>query len=489
MEGSGLSGRIYSNNGGVGILGLEMPLHKPPQNTPQHHLQNHPKAAAFSHRHQQQPPHEQQHTQLSMKQPTNFMPYNNNPNPNLNSNPNPNQNSNPCVKPKIQMTQLTNSDDDEPSCANDHENSSLDGKRKGSSNISPWQRMKWTDNMVRLLIMAVYYIGDEAGNEVAAEKKKPGGGGVGGGGGMLQKKGKWKSVSRAMMEKGFYVSPQQCEDKFNDLNKRYKRVNDILGRGTACKVVENQSLLETMDILPKMKEEVRKLLNSKHLFFREMCAYHNSCGNGTSEATATAAAAAVSPVSVAEAQQNHPQQQQQQCFHSSAIPPNSSHKLGLGSEDHDDDDEDDDDEDDEDEFEDEDEEHEFEGGPRKRARTLGGNSSNTSQALQQLNGEMMGMLQDGSKNSWEKKQWMKTHLVKLEEQGLKFQVQALELEKQRFKWIKFSSKKERELEKLKIDNERKRLENERMMLLLRQKEIELVGVEPQHPSNPSCVSA
>uniref|UniRef100_A0A803MZR1 Myb/SANT-like DNA-binding domain-containing protein n=1 Tax=Chenopodium quinoa TaxID=63459 RepID=A0A803MZR1_CHEQI len=307
------------------------------------------------------------------------------------------------------MTQLTNSDDDEPSCANDHENSSLDGKRKGGSNISPWQRMKWTDNMVRLLIMAVYYIGDEAGNEAVVEKKKPGGGGVGGGGGMLQKKGKWKSVSRAMMEKGFYVSPQQCEDKFNDLNKRYKRVNDILGRGTACKVVENQT-----------------------------------------------------------------------------IPPNNSHRLGLGSEDHEDDDEDCDDEDDEDEFEDEDEEHEFEGGPRKRAKTLGGNSSNTSQALQQLNGEMMGMLQDGSKNSWEKKQWMKTHLVKLEEQGLKFQVQALELEKQRFKWIKFSSKKERELEKLKIDNERKRLENERMMLLLRQKEIELVGVEPQHPSNPSC---
>jgi hypothetical protein len=83
-----------------------------------------------------------------------------------------------------------------------------------------------------------------------------------------------------MMEKGFYVSPQQCEDKFNDLNKRYKRVNDILGKGTACKVVENQNLLDTMDLAPKMKEEVRKLLNSKHLFFREMCAYHNSCGHG-----------------------------------------------------------------------------------------------------------------------------------------------------------------------------------------------------------------
>ncbi|KNA10923.1 hypothetical protein SOVF_139830, partial [Spinacia oleracea] len=142
------------------------------------------------------------------------------------------------------MTQLTNSDDDEPGCANDQENSSLDGKRKGGSSISPWQRMKWTDNMVRLLIMAVYYIGDEAGNEVVSEKKKASGGsGGGGGGGSMQKKGKWKSVSRAMMEKGFYVSPQQCEDKFNDLNKR------------------------------------------------EMCAYHNSCGHGAGGISSEAAAA------------------------------------------------------------------------------------------------------------------------------------------------------------------------------------------------------
>ncbi|XP_021865528.2 uncharacterized protein [Spinacia oleracea] len=507
MEGNGLSGRMYSNTGGVGILGLEMPLHTQPQNT-QHHLQKPHKVAAFSILHHQQPSHEQQqqqqqqqpkqqqpkqqqqqHTQLSMKQPTNYLSYNN-PNPNLNPNPNPNQIQNPCQKTKIQtqMTQLTNSDDDEPGCANDQENSSLDGKRKGGSSISPWQRMKWTDNMVRLLIMAVYYIGDEAGNEVVSEKKKASGGsGGGGGGGSMQKKGKWKSVSRAMMEKGFYVSPQQCEDKFNDLNKRYKRVNDILGRGTACRVVENQSLLDTMDILPKFKEEVRKLLNSKHLFFREMCAYHNSCGHGAGGISSEAAAAS-SPVNVAEAGQNH-HHQQQSCLHSSAIPPNS-HKLGLRSEDHEDDDDDeDDDEDDEDEFEDEEEEHEFEGGPRKRARTLGGILSNTSQALQQFNGEITCLLQDGSKKTWEKKQWMKRNLVKLEEQGLKYKMEALELEKQRLKWLKFSSKKEREMDKTKIDNERKRLENERMMLLLRQKEIELIGVEPQHPSNPSCISS
>lgn len=153
--------------------------------------------------------------------------------------------------------------------------------------------MKWTDEMVRLLIMVVYYVGDETGTDhpsssgeatasgtktTTSNKKNNAGGPHHMQSTQQQKKGKWKSVSKAMMERGHCVSPQQCEDKFNDLNKRYKRVNDILGRGTACKVVENQKLLDTMEKLsPKAKEEARKLLNSKHLFFREMCAYHSTC--------------------------------------------------------------------------------------------------------------------------------------------------------------------------------------------------------------------
>ncbi|XP_010683922.2 uncharacterized protein LOC104898529 [Beta vulgaris subsp. vulgaris] len=525
MEGSGFSGRMYSNTG-VGMLGLEIPLNQQQQQQQQQqqsqqqqqqqqqqsqqqqqHLQKHPHMVAFTNNHHKQHQQHEQQTQLSMKQPSNYLSSYNNPNSNPNTNPT--QNQNPGLKIKTQMTHLTNSDEDEPGCANDHENSSVDDKRKGGTNVSPWHRMKWTDNMVRLLIMAVYYIGDEGGVEIGSEKKKPGsgGGGGGGGGGLLQKKGKWKSVSRAMMEKGFYVSPQQCEDKFNDLNKRYKRVNDILGKGTACRVVENQTLLDSMDVTPKLKEEVRKLLNSKHLFFREMCAYHNSCGHGAGgHGSDPGAAAAAAAVTVAEQpqlqhiQQNNtlhhhqmpmPKQQQQSCSHSatmsrSSMDPNSSHKLGLGLEDHDEDD-DDDDEDDEDEYYEEDEEQD-EGGQRKKAKTVVGDSSNNnnnSHALQKLNGEIMGMLQDGSKSSREKKQWMMTQLVQLEEQGLKFQFQALELEKQRWRWIKFSSKKEREMEKMKIDNERKRLETERMMLLLRQKEMEVL-VEP---SNPSCVSS
>nr|AAK69274.1 unknown [Glycine max] len=347
------------------------------------------------------------------------------------------------------------SDDDEPGFPADE-----DPKRK----VSPWQRMKWTDTMVRLLIMAVYYIGDEAGSEGTDKKKSSG---------LIQKKGKWKSVSRAMMEKGFYVSPQQCEDKFNDLNKRYKRVNDILGKGTSCRVVENQSLLDSMDLSPKMKEEVRKLLNSKHLFFREMCAYHNSCGHNkqlwqyfqratinrgsTTTSTSTAAVFALIRERGGESEMLK---------------------------------EDEDEDDDSEEFSDEDEAESGEGGSRgmeedendvmrRRARNKGGFGVSSSQMMQQLSGEVSGVLQDGGKSAWEKKQWMKKRVVQLEEQQVSYQMQAFELEKQRLKWARFSSKKEREMEKDKLQNERRRLEIERMVLLLRHKELELVNVQQQ----------
>ncbi|KAK6942703.1 Myb/SANT-like DNA-binding domain 4 [Dillenia turbinata] len=461
MDGNGMSGGLYSGLGS-GMLGLEMPLHQPqpqPQN-PQnpHHLQQ-----QQSHNHMVNFAHPDSDHQLpqSMKQNYPFV-----------------------AKPKNQQQQLTPSDEDEPN------DSTGDVKRK----ISPWQRMKWTDSMVRLLIMAVYYIGDEGGSEGndALGKKK--------GGGLLQKKGKWKSVSRAMMEKGFYVSPQQCEDKFNDLNKRYKRVNDILGKGTACKVVENQSLLDTMDHLSaKTKEEVRKLLNSKHLFFREMCAYHNSCGGGGTGAHH-------SPETVVEQSHHQLQQQQQQqrCIHSAEGAPvghNSSRveteglklrKAGSGEEEDVDDDDEEEDDDDEGEGEDEEmgeggakheeEDENDERSSRKRQRK--GSFSPISPLMLQFTSELTSVFQDVGKSPWEKRQWMKTRLIQLDEQKVSYQCQAFELEKQRLKWAKFSSKKEREMERMKLDNERKRLENDRMVLLLRQKELELLDLQqPPQSSN------
>ncbi|XP_022746775.1 DExH-box ATP-dependent RNA helicase DExH12-like [Durio zibethinus] len=480
MDTSGLPGGTFSGIGS-GMLGLEMSLQpqqqqqqQPPQN-PQsdqnpHHLPHQPQMIAYSH-------HETDHSQHQQSVKQGY----------------------PFASKTKQLSPL--SDEDEPGFPPD--DCAADAKKK----FSPWQRMKWTDSMVKLLIMAVYYIGDEAGSEGndPTGKKKAGG--------LLQKKGKWKSVSRAMMEKGFYVSPQQCEDKFNDLNKRYKRVNDILGKGTACRVVENQSLLDTMDLSPKMKEEVRKLLNSKHLFFREMCAYHNSCGHG---ATAGASGANHSPeVAIETSQIQHHQAQQQRCLHSSdnaqisgnlgRIEAEAMKLAKVGSEEEDDD-EDDDSDDDEEEDEDDDDEEAMDGYSRgqsghaqeddedndeksshKRPRKVPFAMS-LSPLIQQLSCEVVNVIQDGSKSACEKKHWMKMRLMQLEEQQVSYQHQAFELEKQRLKWMKFSGKKEREMERAKLENERRRLENERMVLLVRRKELELVELlhhnQPQqHSSN------
>ncbi|CAK9165553.1 unnamed protein product [Ilex paraguariensis] len=482
MEPNGLPGGMFSRMGS-GMLGLEMSLqhhqnHIPPQNP--HDLQQHHRPmVAYGHReidrHQQ--------TQQSVKQ---GQPY----------------------ATDVKNTNLTLSDEDEPGLT--AEDSGGDGKKK----MSPWRRMKWTDSMVRLLIMVVFYIGDEAGSEGndPTGKKK---------GGVLQKKGKWKSVSRAMMERGFYVSPQQCEDKFNDLNKRYKRVNDILGKGTSCRVVENQSLLDTMDhVSLKMKEEVKKLLNSKHLFFREMCAYHNSCGHGAGGSGAGAGGCSGNGGTggdhhslevAAEPSENQQQSQQQGCLHSSEnapIVPNSgraetevSKMAKVGSGEHEDDDGDDDGDEDEDEEDDDDEDDEVLGGGAID-HVLGGGAIDhghdeeddtderssrkrqkkemfTSPIIQQLSTELQSVVQDGRKTSMEKREWVKTRLMQLEEQRVAYQMQAYELEKQRVKWLKFRTKKEREMEKEKLLNERMRLENDRMHLIFRQKGLDLFDLQQQ----------
>ncbi|KAK4797745.1 hypothetical protein SAY86_030071 [Trapa natans] len=449
MEGNGLGGGMFPGMSS-GMLGLEMPLHSTPPNLQNSNPLEHPYMVGYDPHH----PHAQQ------TKPSGYS-----------------------YSSSKSKQQLTLSDEDEPGYNPDESNG--DPKRNGNgSKSSPWQRMKWTDTMVKLLIMAVFYIGDEGGAEANDSKKKSGG--------LLQKKGKWKSVSRAMMEKGFYVSPQQCEDKFNDLNKRYKRVNDILGKGTACKVVENQALLETMDLSPKMKEEAKKLLNSKHLFFREMCAYHTSCGHGV-----PGASGGHSPP---EPQQSHSNQQQQRCVHGAGEnhPPlgdeDTPHRAeaeslkmvgrGGGSLDEYDDDEDDESDNDEDECnDDEQDDHEHDscarslGHHRKRSRKLFYSQSPAS--MHQLNGEVARVTQDTGKSPWEKKQWLKGKLLQLEEQQVGYRGEAYELERQKLKWVKFSGKKEREMERARLENERRLLENQRMLLLLRQKELELLDTQQQ----------
>ncbi|XP_004496474.1 uncharacterized protein [Cicer arietinum] len=361
------------------------------------------------------------------------------------------------------------SEDDEPSFNEDgfdgqHE---LGRGKKGLS--SPWQRVKWTDKMVRLMITAVSYIGEDITSD-----------GGGGGSGrkrfaVLQKKGKWKSVSKVMAERGCHVSPQQCEDKFNDLNKRYKKLNDMLGRGTSCQVVENPGLLDLIDYLSeKEKDDVRKILSSKHLFYEEMCSYHN--GNRL----------------------HLPHDPALQCSMQLAI---------RNRDDHDNDDIrrfhlDGHDEDEQDVEIDEHDDFKETCASRSHSRGIFGQLSGSTKKLKQIQGQedanafgnslncqdynkgsyprgqmvhsdVNQALPESTRTAWLQKQWLDSRQFQLEEQKLQIQVEMLELEKQRFKWQRFSKKKDRELEKLSLENERMKIENERMALELKRKEMNI----------------
>ncbi|KAF8055712.1 hypothetical protein N665_1287s0011 [Sinapis alba] len=340
------------------------------------------------------------------------------------------------------------SDDDEPSF---NEEGGGDKSTKGS----PWQRVKWTDKMVKLLITAVSYIGDDSSMDGGSRRKFA----------ALQKKGKWKSVSKVMSERGYHVSPQQCEDKFNDLNKRYKKLNDMLGRGTSCQVVENPALLDSIGYLnDKDKDDVRKIMSSKHLFYEEMCSYHN--GNRL------------------------------HLPHDLAL--QRSLKLALRSrDDHESHQvEDLDDEDGEGDEGDEYEEQRFAhggcrgvhygggGGALKKARQSHSHEDVdhpghhvNSLECNKLSLAQMPFPQGGEESeraALTQKQWIESRTLQLEEQKFQIQVELLELEKQRFRWERFSKKRDQELERMRMENERMKLENDRMGLELKQREL---GVE------------
>lgn len=356
------------------------------------------------------------------------------------------------------------SEEDEPSYAEEgvdgHHHEASRGK-KGS----PWQRVKWTDKMVRLLITAVSYIGDDSTSDVGSggRRKFP----------VLQKKGKWKSVSKVMAERGYRVSPQQCEDKFNDLNKRYKKLNDMLGRGTSCQVVENPALLDVIEFLSeKEKDDVRKILSSKHLFYEEMCSYHN--GNRL----------------------HLPHDPALQRSLQIALRNRDDHDNDDIRRSHHDDHDEDEQEvemDDHDDFKENCSSH---GDSRGMYGPLGGSMKKLKQVQVQEDANTFGnsvngqgynksshphgqvvhsdvnqVLPEGMRAAWLQKQWVESRSLQLEEQKVQLQVEMLELEKQRLKWQRFSKKKDRELEKLSLENERMKLENERIALELKRKEM------------------
>ncbi|CAE5964385.1 unnamed protein product [Arabidopsis arenosa] len=310
---------------------------------------------------------------------------------------------------------------------------SCDGQNKSNKN-SPWQRVKWMDKMVKLMITALSYIGEDSSTSEDGCGRKFA---------VLQKKGKWRSVSKVMDERGYRVSPQQCEDKFNDLNKRYKKLNEMLGRGTSCEVVENPALLDKIDYLnEKEKEEVRKIMSSKHLFYEEMCSYHN--GNRL------------------------------HLPHDPAVQ-RSLHLITLGSrDDHDNDDhgnhqnEDLDDEDDHDGV--------LSDRPLKRCRQSQShedpNKGYDVPLLPRSQADVSrGMSLDSEKAAGLQRQRIESKSLELEERKLQIQAELMELERQQFRWEVFSKKRDQKLEKMRMENERMKLENERMTLELKRIEL------------------
>ncbi|EPS69845.1 hypothetical protein M569_04922, partial [Genlisea aurea] len=288
-----------------------------------------------------------------------------------------------------------------------------------------WQRVKWSDSMVRLLITAVSYISEEAGGEDHAHRRKML---------SLHKKGKWKSVSKVMAERGHFVSPQQCEDKFNDLNKRYKRLNEILGRGTSCEVVENPSLLDMMDhVSNKEKEEVRKILSSKHLYYEEMCSYHN--GNR---------------------------------LH---LPPDPDlhHSLRLALMLTDDNDTKSSHEDAAADHDSEDLEDFIGSEQNKRAKKSSQDFSFRNSSISLAPNQNNDACEGGGKRTQTSSRV--TVSLQLEEQRFHIQEQMLELENERLKWQQLCQKQDRELEMMKLENQRMKMENEQMALELKRKEL------------------
>lgn len=295
---------------------------------------------------------------------------------------------------------------------------------------TPWQRVKWTDNMVKLLITAVSYLGDDALSDSSGGRRRN----------ALHslKKGKWKAISKVMDERGYHVSPQQCEDKFNDLNKRYKRLNDIIGRGTCCKVVENPALLDLMDLSEKAKGDVRKILNSKQLFYQEMCSYHN--GNRL--------------------HLPHDWVLQQSL---QSVLKSGSYKPGEFDEENDSDGRNDDNE----------EDHALQLGKRKK-RMEEHESTNFLDYKKRLDpcppndlGDANRVFSEEGEREQLLKRWMISRSLQLKERKLQIQSQMFELEEQRSKWLRFSQIEDTELDKMRLANECLKLENERLALELK----------------------
>lgn len=353
------------------------------------------------------------------------------------------------------------SDEDYPSFEEDNVGDAR-GEKGEKDNSAPWRRMKWTDEIVRLLIQVVASVGEDGSLEGAYGTRRKS---------VIIKKGKWRMVSKILISKGYQASPQQCEDKFNDLNKRYKKLNDILGREMSCKVVENPSLLENMSNLSaKAKEEAKKLLDSKHLFYREICAYHS----GQPISNCRDLDVQIHPRSLVEKNHGVPPVQGNSMKDKDVLAEGQylKQKDALGDEvegaEEDDSSEDDLSDEEADYNECGSQDNVMEQRYVKRVNSKVGNGKMPySSRLENLQAEIANIFNDPTKSKNEQREWIKKRMLQLDEERIGIQAEAFELENRRSKWRRFCDKKESELGMARLDMEGMMLEYKTKSLQLK----------------------
>ncbi|CAK9160435.1 unnamed protein product [Ilex paraguariensis] len=290
----------------------------------------------------------------------------------------------------------------------------------GEKSESLRQRLRWTDIMVKLLITAISYIEEDATPTCN--------------GGRVQKKGKWKAISKVLVERGYHVSPRQCEDKYNDLNKKYKRLNAILGKDTSCRVVENPALLDSMDLCEQAKGNVRKILSSKQLFYQQMCSYHN--GNRL-----------FLPYDWTLQQSLQLALKRKDGYDRHRVSPGVSLNRNKQTEQRED------------------------VGFGNGLNVL--NGSRRSDVHPPINSTSVNHdSTKGGEREQSQNQWMESRSLRLKEQRLQIQAQMLELEQQRLKWLRSSLQEDMRLDKMMHENELMKLENERLASELRRREMD-----------------
>uniref|UniRef100_A0A6N2JYA3 ADP,ATP carrier protein n=1 Tax=Salix viminalis TaxID=40686 RepID=A0A6N2JYA3_SALVM len=163
-------------------------------------------------------------------------------------------------------------------------------------------------------------------------------------------------------------------------------MNEILGRGASCRVVENPALKDSMPQLSaKEKDDVRKILSSKHLFYKEICAYQ------------TGKEYPIARISIYKIAHY--------LFRECVV-----HLCERKV----------------------DEEH--------------SHLCPQSGRQNSFDVEMTAIFQDPNVSPWERKEWIKKQRLQLLEQRVNIKAQTSDLEKQQFKWLRYCSKKDKEFE-------------------------------------------